>query len=102
MADMGTNSRLSQPIFPISYIPSNKLAGPTSLNGTVTLTSHPINNIPANTINFSTTSSSSSTSASLSSTNGICCLIENGIKCTRNAGNASYSKRIEKQVSLGN
>ncbi|KAH7645473.1 sap30-like protein [Dermatophagoides farinae] len=29
----------------------------------------------------------------------LCCLIENGTKCTRNAGNASYSKRIEKQVA---
>jgi len=27
-----------------------------------------------------------------------CCLVENGIKCTRPSGNASYSKRIEKQV----
>lgn len=30
----------------------------------------------------------------------LCCLIENGQKCTREAGNASYSKRIEKQVSF--
>lgn len=28
----------------------------------------------------------------------ICCLIEEGNKCMRPAGNASYSKRIEKQV----
>lgn len=28
-----------------------------------------------------------------------CCLIENGSRCVRNAGNASYSKRIEKQVA---
>ncbi|KAH9390966.1 Histone deacetylase complex subunit sap30l [Tyrophagus putrescentiae] len=29
----------------------------------------------------------------------LCCLVENGIKCSRPSGNASYSKRIEKQAS---
>lgn len=28
----------------------------------------------------------------------ICCLIEDGNKCRRNAGNASFSKRIQKTV----
>ncbi|CAO1420779.1 unnamed protein product [Diamesa serratosioi] len=28
----------------------------------------------------------------------ICCLLEDGVKCRRNAGNASYSKRIQKTV----
>ena len=29
----------------------------------------------------------------------ICCLVENGERCKRLAGNASYSKRIQKTVS---
>ena len=37
--------------------------------------------------------SSSANSRSLS-----CCLIDNGIRCTRPTGNASYSKRIAKMV----
>lgn len=56
-------------------------------------------------------SSSSSASISLSSSIGmgianqmqphssICCLIEDSTRCSRAAGNASYSKRIEKQVA---
>lgn len=28
----------------------------------------------------------------------ICCLIDNGERCNNNAGNASYSKRIQKTV----
>ena len=28
-----------------------------------------------------------------------CCLVENGVRCLRAAGNASYSKRIQKMVA---
>ena len=28
----------------------------------------------------------------------VCCLIENGTRCTRQAGNAAYNRRIEKTV----
>lgn len=31
-------------------------------------------------------------------TDQICCLVENGERCTKPAGNASYSKRIQKTV----
>ncbi|KAF2883681.1 hypothetical protein ILUMI_22496 [Ignelater luminosus] len=32
-------------------------------------------------------------------TDQICCLVENGERCTKPAGNASYSKRIQKTVT---
>ena len=28
----------------------------------------------------------------------VCCLVDDGLRCTRSAGNASYSKRIQKTV----
>lgn len=31
--------------------------------------------------------------------NEVCCLIDDGLKCTRLAGNASFSKRIQKGIS---
>ena len=34
-----------------------------------------------------------------SSVRQICCLVEDGERCKRQAGNASYSKRIQKTVS---
>ena len=31
--------------------------------------------------------------------NTICCLVENGVKCTRPAGMAAYNKRIQRNVA---
>lgn len=53
------------------------------------------NNNSINTNNSSNTTTNTSTNSNQS----ICCLIEDGHRCQRIAGNASYSKRIEKQVT---
>ncbi|XP_027197874.2 SIN3-associated polypeptide 30 [Dermatophagoides pteronyssinus] len=62
---------------------------------TTTTASTTITNNPNTITTIATTTNNNNNNNALS----LCCLIENGTKCTRNAGNASYSKRIEKQVA---
>ncbi|KAJ6224470.1 hypothetical protein RDWZM_003015 [Blomia tropicalis] len=65
--------------------------------------SYPISANSYNVVNSSSNSTSNfSTAMSMNSSNSLqqlCCLVENGIKCDRASGNASYSNRIAKQVA---
>ncbi len=55
--------------------------------------------INSNQINANTNNNSVNNAIISSNNQSICCLIEDNNRCQRVAGNASYSKRIEKQVT---
>lgn len=65
-----------------------------------TSTSNAIINSHTYTINNNNSNGNSSSGSSSGNNNGsnLCCLTEDGSRCSRVAGNASYSKRIQKTV----
>ena len=63
------------------------------------ITSGPYHSVNGSMVNSSGANlSTTNTLIPISTVQSICCLVDNGVKCPRASGNASYSKRIEKQV----
>jgi len=83
----------------VSYHSDDEMEDLTKMSQQSAFSSSSITGVPSGATNSSTVQQASSTNSQQPHVKAqTCCLIDEGKKCSRFAGNASYSKRIQKNV----